>query len=75
MILLCKKNTGKTQITQWIIPLFQLIILIDIDDCPGNTCVSVHLHACEDGINSYTCRCLQGYNGTNCENGENIRLI
>ena len=58
-----------------ITPLLQLFISIDIDDCPDNTCVFVHLDACEDGINRFTCRCLQGYSGTNCENGDNIRFL
>eukprot|EP01079_Euglenida_sp_SAG-EU17-18_P003316 gene3316-630_t len=51
---------------------------INIDDCAANPC-SVDLSAaastsppylalaCIDGVNSYTCQCLDGRSGTNCE--------
>ncbi|XP_072047228.1 uncharacterized protein [Amphiura filiformis] len=37
----------------------------DIDDCDHSRCL--HRSTCVDGINSYTCRCLDGYAGTHCE--------
>ena len=40
---------------------------INIDDCPGNSCVVGHTRACVDGLQSYTCECLPGYSGQFCE--------
>ena len=39
----------------------------DIDDCVGVTCQNGG--ACVDGIDSYSCTCVQGYAGTHCEIG------
>eukprot|EP00058_Branchiostoma_floridae_P026676 XP_002612167.1 hypothetical protein BRAFLDRAFT_88906 [Branchiostoma floridae] len=36
----------------------------DIDDCAANPCVNGD---CVDGVNSYTCTCFPGYEGTNCD--------
>ncbi|XP_060565064.1 neurogenic locus notch homolog protein 2-like isoform X2 [Ruditapes philippinarum] len=38
----------------------------DIDECTPNQCQNSG--TCVDGINAYTCTCLPGYNGDNCEN-------
>ena len=38
----------------------------NIDDCPGNNCQNGA--TCVDGVNSYTCDCADGYDGTNCQN-------
>lgn len=37
----------------------------DFDDCINRPCM--HNATCMDGLNSYSCRCLPGYNGTKCE--------
>ena len=42
--------------------------LADIDNCMGVTC-SGH-GTCEDGVNSHTCFCEEGYTGDNCETGK-----
>ena len=38
----------------------------NIDECAVNPCQNGA--TCTDTINSYTCSCLAGYNGENCEN-------
>ena len=38
--------------------------ITDIDDCDGVTCLNGG--SCEDGVNSFTCRCDVGYTGTHC---------
>lgn len=43
---------------------FWLIVFIDIDECFPSPC----LHGeCADGVNSYSCSCDAGYEGTNCD--------
>ena len=37
----------------------------DIDDCHPNPCQNGG--HCTDGVNSYTCTCAAGFDGTNCE--------
>ena len=37
----------------------------DIDDCASEPCQNDG--TCIDGINSYTCACLDGWSGDNCE--------
>ena len=44
------------------------LFLPDIDDCMPGICLNGG--TCNDGINSYTCECVTGYTGTNCETGE-----
>ena len=39
----------------------------DIDDCAGGPCV---MGTCEDFVNMYTCTCLAGFTGYDCESGE-----
>ena len=41
---------------------------IDIDECASNPCQNDGI--CEDGDNSYTCTCVSGYTGPNCETGK-----
>lgn len=38
--------------------------LSDIDDCKPNPCLNNGV--CEDGINSYSCECANGFIGKNC---------
>lgn len=40
---------------------------LDINECESNPCQNGG--ACEDGENSYTCTCLLGYTGHDCETG------
>lgn len=40
---------------------------VDIDECDPNPCVNGA--SCLDGLGSFACRCLPGFNGTRCETG------
>ena len=44
--------------------LFQLS-LPDIDECASSPCQNGG--TCTDAVNSYTCACVDGYNGDDCE--------
>ena len=37
----------------------------DFNDCAGSPCLNGG--TCTDGVNSFTCQCLPGYQGTRCE--------
>ena len=39
----------------------------DIDDCENDPCENGG--SCTDGVNIYTCGCVAGYTGDNCETG------
>ena len=39
----------------------------DIDECASSPCQNGG--TCIDGINSYTCNCVPGHTGDNCEIG------
>uniref|UniRef100_A0A452SNF0 Neurogenic locus notch homolog protein 1 n=1 Tax=Ursus americanus TaxID=9643 RepID=A0A452SNF0_URSAM len=41
-----------------------LMCNVNIDECAGNPCH--HGGTCEDGINSFTCHCPEGYHGPTC---------
>ena len=41
---------------------------IDINDCVSSPCDNGG--DCSDHVNSYTCNCSNGYNGTHCEFGK-----
>ena len=43
-------------------------IFSDIDECAINPCRNNG--TCIDGIDGYSCKCKQGFNGTNCEIGK-----
>ena len=66
------KNLGLQQLPEpQTLPLFQKLYLIkstDINDCSPNRCLNEG--TCIDGVNSYSCSCVKGFNGTNCENGK-----
>ena len=42
----------------------------DIDECEPKPCLNGG--SCQDGINSYKCTCVAGFDGNNCENSEYI---
>ncbi len=44
----------------------------DIDECASKPCVNGG--SCQDGINSYKCTCLPGFDGKNCENSKYLLL-
>ena len=39
--------------------------MLDIDECEFKPCE--HGGTCNDGHNDYTCDCIKGYEGKNCE--------
>ena len=41
--------------------------LPDIDECASSPCQNGG--TCTDAVNSYTCACVDGYNGDDCETG------
>ena len=41
--------------------------ILDFDDCVNVTCHNDG--SCSDGVNIYSCICLAGYTGLNCETG------
>ena len=43
------------------------MISSDTDECLSNPCM--HGATCNDGVNSYSCTCLEGYTGYICETG------
>ena len=47
--------------------------ILDIDECNSGPCQNDG--TCVDGINSYSCSCLAGYSGPNCESSEYSSLI
>ena len=44
--------------------------ITDIDECASSPCQNGG--TCNDNINSYTCDCIPGYSGSNCEIGKNL---
>ena len=46
------------------------IFLKDIDECASNPCQNGG--TCNDGINAYSCDCVPGHAGDNCEIGNDI---
>ena len=45
---------------------YLLFTITDINDCTSVSCLNGG--TCEDGINSFTCQCAEGFDGPNCEN-------
>ena len=41
--------------------------IVDIDECASNPCHNAG--TCTDAVDGYTCGCVAGYNGDNCETG------
>lgn len=46
---------------------YYLMVLTDIDDCHNHTCRNGA--TCVDGVNDYSCSCVFGFTGPNCETG------
>ncbi|XP_052767832.1 fibropellin-1-like [Mya arenaria] len=44
------------------------VSVLDIDDCAANPCVH---GTCQDGLNKFTCTCVQGYDGPTCDHNVN----
>ena len=44
----------------------------DIDDCLHNNCISEQTDGCVDGVGAYTCDCVRGYDGDQCQNSKNV---
>ena len=44
----------------------------DVDDCVNHACTNGG--SCVDGVNSYSCSCVNGYSGDRCEKGDRITL-
>ena len=44
-----------------------MYIIPDIKECASNACMNGA--TCNEDINKYTCTCVPGYNGVNCEEG------
>ena len=47
--------------------------IADIDECASSPCQNGG--NCTDIVNGHTCDCVAGYDGANCENGNNSRLF
>jgi len=49
------------------------VLFVDVDECSSNPCENGG--SCTDLINGYTCACVAGYTGINCETGNNSLLL
>ena len=52
----------------WCNSTFKCGTISDIDDC--NSYVCENGGTCNDGVNSYSCSCVAGFEGDNCETGQ-----
>ena len=49
---------------------FLHVYFTELNECDSNPCRNGG--ECKDALNGYTCGCITGYNGTNCESGTHI---
>lgn len=47
---------------------------INIDDCTGVNYCGEH-GECVDGVNTFTCRCGQGFTGVVCDEGNKLHIV
>ena len=45
------------------------VFFLEINECESDPCLSSG--TCVDELNQYTCNCVPGYTGINCETGKN----
>ena len=48
-----------------------IFFLLDVDECASSPCQNGG--TCVDVVNAYTCNCVPGYTGDNCDTG-NLRI-
>ena len=48
-------------------------IFVDIDECASRPCQNGG--NCTDIVKGHICNCVAGYDGANCENGNDSRLF
>ena len=53
--------------------LYVMLIFLDVDECGSNPCA--HNGTCIDGVNSFTCSCVAGYTGHDCDTGTQLNLF
>ena len=54
-------------------PFYRITYFVsDVDECNSNPCENGG--TCIDGINEYSCQCVAGYTGANCETGSSCRF-
>ena len=54
-------------------PYWLCVTWKDFDECDNDPCMNGG--ECMNGDNNYTCKCMPGYAGTNCETGTQIRFF
>ena len=61
-------------VSERILHLKLFIISVNIDECRSGPCQNGG--ACQDGVNRYTCNCLDGFDGNRCQSKlENKHII
>ena len=69
----CSSNTYIWTERHVLMRLTDTLVLVDIDECSSNPCMNGA--TCIDAVSSYTCSCVVGYTGSNCETGEHITYM